>query len=439
MLLAGCTSLSTQPRSAWRALDPQAPLGAQDQVQVRKGPEVTLGPSEPVLAEPDFPKDRDTTRLRPERSTPILPKIPTIEPDEVTPGGGLELSVDAPERKQVGSHATYRVTIRNGSAQPAENVIIRCQFDEPLTFTGSDRREVVQRIDRLLPGEAKDLALSLLSDEVGSHCCRFTAESTDSSGKTDNATKSVCVQFVTRQLSIDMVGPARRTEGSRAEFNITLANQSLRTLTDLKAVLSFDHALLPREASAGAVSRSGSLTWDLGTLRPMESVQLQVDFDCRSLARRACISLEVKTAEIAAEHDEACLEVVPVPGTLDLRLSDRDDPIEVGKRGIYEITVHNLGLQPARQIFLETLVPEQFRVVSTKVLDGTSELAVRSTEDERRLSFDVIDELAANSTLTFQIEVEALRSGAVEFRAKLKSSLTSVPLTTDEPTLIVEP
>jgi hypothetical protein len=436
VLLAGCMSVSPSTHSAWHSLDPQAPLGAQPPVQVQKIPSVTTGPADPTAGAEPAPLDRDAERLQPEAGANALPKTPALELNDVTPAADLELSVEAPKRKQVGSHATYRVTIRNSSEHPVSNVTVECRFEAPLEFTGSDKHRVVQRFEQLLPGEVKELALSLLSNEIGAHCCRFAVKTGEGDA---GAEKSVCVEFVSRQLQIDLLGPTRRTEGSRAEFTFTLTNHSVRTLTEVKALLSHDQALAPREASAGRETKPGSLTWDLGTLAPMESIQLQVDFECRSLARRACVALEVQSSQVSTEQEEACVEIIPVAGTLDLRVTDRDDPLEIGKTGLYEVVVHNIGLQPAREIALEAAIPAQLRVVSAKVRLGDTELSTSSRQEAGRLIFDVVGELAADDRLIYLVEVEAVSAGAAEFRVRLTSSLTSVPVTTSEPTMIAEP
>src|SRR4029077_20711972 len=112
----------------------------------------------------------------------------------------------------------------------------------------------------------------------------------------------VCVDFVTRHVEIEIVGPTQRTEGSRAEFNITLSNSSLKTIADARAIVSVDKALIPKEASAGAEQKSGSLTWRLGSLAPLEKVQLQLEFECRSQAHRACVSVEVKNGNLSGDN-----------------------------------------------------------------------------------------------------------------------------------------
>ncbi|MGQ0635757.1 MAG: hypothetical protein ACT4QC_14170 [Planctomycetaceae bacterium] len=365
--------------------------------------------------------------------------FPRLDPPAASVGPALEMDVSAPARKQVGGHATYQIVVRNNSAEPALGLSIRCRFDAPLEFPGSEVHEVLRRVDVLEAGETKELPLSLTSRQTGSQCCQFTLLRHAGERDVEVASQTVCVEFVARQLDIEIVGPRTRTEGSRAEFNVLLANRSTRPLSRVQATLSFDRALKAREASRGYRRTGQTLVWDLGALEPMESVQLQVDLECQGLARRACVTLEVRADQFAPEQDEACLEIVPVPGTLDLRVADRDDPLEVGRTGVFEATVHNIGLQQARNIRLSVTMPEHVRVLGAGVRVGETRLAVQFEQKEGAVVFDTVDTLAADATLTYAIEVEALRAGAAEFTARLTSSLTSTPVVASEPTIVQEP
>ncbi len=164
-----------------------------------------------------------------------------------------------------------------------------------------------------------------------------------------------------------------------------------------------------------------------------------MEFECRTQAHRACIRVDVKGADVVAEHEEACLEVVPVPGTLDLRISDRDDPLETGRSGVYEVTVQNIGLQAARRVMLEAAIPENVKVRSVTVRVADRPLSLKYVSEPGKLIFDPVEQLAPNARLIYTFEVEALRAGPVEFRASLTSALSGTAVTVSEPTTIVDP
>jgi len=466
VVLAGCMTFSPPPRTtAWRAPDSPAPLGAADEFETRRPvPPSTakIKPPQPTRElelplpqtgvssdeEGDLDPPPEIVRSAPDPSKDSFPKIgsgptiesiPKIEPDDVAVARPLEMTVVAPARKSPGGTATYRVTLRNTGDRPLEGLVVHCRFDEALLFAGSERREVVQRIERLPAGESKELALSLSSDQIGSHCCRFVVTRREGGSEVELAYRQVCVEFATRHVEIEIVGPSQRTEGSRAEFNIALSNNALRKINDAQVVVSFDKALVPREVSAEAEKKSSTLVWRLGALQPLEKVQLQIEFECRSQAHRACVFVDVTGTGVSGEHEEASLEIVPVPGTLDLRVSDRDDPLETGKTGAYEVTVQNIGLQPARRVVVEAALPENVQFQSARVQSGDATLDLKYTVEGRRVVFEPVEQLEPNARLVYTFEIEGLRAGPAEFRASLTSSLGSTIVTASEPTSIVDP
>jgi uncharacterized repeat protein (TIGR01451 family) len=466
VVLAGCMTFSPPPRTTnvWRAPDSPGPLGAAAEIETRRAlspatPNTRPAPtSEGALPLPqtgeysnndvDLDPPPEIVRSSPDPAKDVFPKVgagPAIEPipkvelEDVTAVRPLEMTVVAPSRKSPGGTATYRVTLRNTGDRLLEGLVVHCHFDDALVFSGSDRREVVQRVDRLTVGESKELALSLTSDQIGAHCCRFVVWRRDGGGEVELAYKQVCVEFTTRHVEIEIVGPSQRTEGSRAEFNFAVSNTSYKKINDAQVIISYDKALVPREVSAEAERKSGALVWRLGALQPLEKVQLQVEFECRSQAHRACVSVDVTGTNGSAEHEEACLEVVPVSGTLDLRVSDRDDPLETGKSGAYEVTVQNIGLQPARRVVVEAALPENVQLQSVRVQSGDAALNLKYSVEGRRVVFDPVEQLEPNVRLVYTFEVEALRAGLAEFRASLTSSLGNTVVTASEPTSIVEP
>lgn len=472
IVLAGCMTMSAPPPSATalRPIEPPsvaAPLGAQEDHEVRRPapppktdavpprkqkaiPLPKIDPDEEPAPAPET--DSDAPPPRPivpptpgiefdhEAGGPRLESTPGIEPAEVTASEPLELKVSAPARRQLGGVATYHVVLHNAGDSPQEGLVVRCRFDDALKFLGgSSEREMLRRIERLAPGETKELALSLSSRAIGSHCCWFVLTRREAAADVEVVAHQVCVDFVTRHVEVDLLGPTQRTEGSRAEFNITLANRSSRAIDDVQATVAFDKALVLKEASAEAERKPGSLVWRLGRLEADETVQLQVEFECRTQAHRACLAVDVKSAGLPAEHEEACVEIIPVPGTLDLRIGDRNDPIVAGQTGAYDVTVQNIGLQPARRVVLTTVIPDSVKVRSVSVQSGAEELPLKHAADGNKLVFDAVDQIAPNAKVTYTFEVEALRAGPAEFRASLTSSLSSTPVTASEPTTIEEP
>lgn len=397
-----------------------------------------LPPAEPPsTGNPPSPPttDRKTVDLT---LPPLQPVLPKIEPGEVSIPSRLELLVNVPRRKAVGTPAPYRLLVRNAGDQPAEEVDIHCQLDGPLTFNNTKQREVRRRLGRLLPGESQELTLNLLAREAGNHCCRFSVKSLQKKESVEAVWKSVCVEFVPQQVQIELLGPALRTVGSRAEFNFKVTNRSKRILSKVHLALTHDAAIVPVAATKGVVRGTSEMGWDLSDLQPEESAHFQVEFDCRATADHACVQIETSGAGITSDQTETCLQIVPVSGNLDLRIADREDPIAIGKRGQYEITLQNIGRQTASQLRLDVRVPSSLKVISGQVMLGSQLLPLKYALVEGGLLFDPVMQLDPEGKLVYLIDVEAVSAGTADVRATIRSGSSPTAISASEPTWITE-
>jgi len=441
---------ATPAPNTWRTTPrPETPFRAQRPAQTPLIPPNGSGgrPSAP-LPHPSFRSDPAFPRLEAPQAAvtppaltapaapPFRPDTPKIVPDGVTVRKRLDMTIDVPRRKQVGSEVTYRVTVQNSGDQPAEEVAVYCEFDRLLKFAQGDDRQIVHRIGDLLPGETREIALPLRAISTGTHCCRFSLRSREGEREEETLWKSVCIDYVERYLDVELIGPRQRTVGSRAEFTLAFVNRGSRPIPQARVIATHDAALIAREATSGANQRDGHLAWDLGDVQPGEGVQLQVEFECRTPARRACLLMEVGGTDVPLEQAETCVEIMPVPGLLDLQVADLTDPVKAGGKVTFEVSVQNIGLQQARAIQVEIEASEALKILGGSVRQNDQQVDVKTTRRNGRLVFDPIDQLAPDVRLVFQIETEALQPGYGELTAHLTSALSTVPVSASEPVKI---
>lgn len=461
--LTACSALAPSQRSSWKltdppTLDPQnqplnrpapASPNPQSRETQRVGPETIVpqkqsepaSPEKELFAVPessdrrqppqprDLPEDiparprletprrQPQTRAKPE-STPSRPSGPMMTP----PGqaGPLEMTVDVIAKRQLGSGATFYLIVKNTSNQSVRNVLLECEFDSALLFPGRREKKIGQRLGTLQPGESKEINLTLYSDTLGNHCCRFRAIVDGE----ELVWKSVCVEYVQKQLELSVIGPSARTIGSRAEYIIKLSNVTDVDLKNVQVAVSYDASLIPREASIGSERESGQLKWMLDTIRVGEGVQLQVEFDCEVAAEYSCMRVNVTSPEIPAEQASACLKVTPAQGVLDVHVRDTKDPIARGEETTYEVSIENRGLQPARGIQLQAKIPRMFRVVSVEAHQGNQKLNLRPEVNQNTLVVSPVQELPADAFLKYTIQVKAIGSGDGEFDVTISGADT---------------
>jgi hypothetical protein len=413
LLIAGCATLSSAPPPfGWNGAHPVSP---------------------PASAPPADDLSQQTQTRRPAGPDRSAAPAPDLNPPRANGPARLELKVEAPRRKQVGSGAEYHLTVHNPSHAAAQNVTIECRFDEKLIFPGKEDKRAIQKLGTLSAGETRQVSLTLASDDPGRHCCDFAVLSEGD----ESVWKSVCVEFVPRQIEVTLLGPAQRAIGSRAEFNLRIVNVSEKLLPSVTARLNYDPALKAEEATAEAQQQPGSLTWKLSNLKPGEGAQLQAEFTCLEAAEHACLSALVTGSDLPEEQTDACVEITrAVAAGLEMRLLDHADPIDVGDQTGYLTIVQNRSGQPAREVRFEAEIPDNFRVAAVEVKADDRALKLDYQIEGRRITFEPVHQLNPNSNVSFLIQVKALRAGDVVFRAEVSSSLDEERVSLAEQTTI---
>ena len=122
----------------------------------------------------------------------------------------------------------------------------------------------------------------------------------------------------------------------------------------------------------------------------------------------------------------AALEIRGLPAVR-MKVSDRDDPVDVGKQTGYRIEVTNQGSLPASDVQVVAVVPDEMRVLDAR---GPTTAKVEG----QRVTFPAVASLAPGQTLTYTIEVQALKAGGVSFRAELTSAAQREPIVRVETT-----
>lgn len=349
-----------------------------------------------------------------------------------TADGRLELSVEVPSRRPVGSGAQYQLSIRNVSAQTLRNVSVRCEFDDALSFPELDRKSVTHKIPRIDAGDVKESSLTLVSKTAGVHECRFSVVV----GSQVVLRKSVQVEFVSRQLDWQLHGPTERTVGSRAEFNIPLINVSDKELRDLKIRVTLDAALTVREMTQGGRLGDRTVTWDIDRLAANEGLLLQLEVECREPTTQACLQVAVSGLELPEDETEVCLVVKQRTGSLDVRLHDVTDPISVGDDAELVVTIQNEGLQFVKEIVTTCNWPEGLEFVSATIVQGGRSEPVHAEIDGRTATLTSLEKLAPNQSVEYHVLLKGRFPGTHRVSATVNNNTDSAPAKVTEPVMV---
>lgn len=394
----------------------------------------------------------ETIRRRPEADSPAAPAPaePGAQKTYDPATQAIELEVNDPRQVLLTEMADYQVLIRNPFNEPAEEVVIVVRFDEGLSFPGMPDRALRQRLGTLGVGESRTLDLSLTGEAVGRHCVDFTLSA---EGRAE-VTLQRCVQVVDPQTSaapiegttpqeggvtIELVAPPERNAGGRLECLLSIQNRTGQDVSGIMATIHYDGALVPREASAGALRSPGALAWDLGLLRIDERVQIQVEFASPTPSELACIDAEVSGRNLPTRRQEACVRVRPRP-TLDVAIADVRDPVPVGETTTYLLTLTNRGLEAIEGIRVEIEVEGGLEILpGERPVSGVSQQVRAGDGAPQTATYSISERIAPDESKELLIDVRGTAVGTGGLRVTATHLANGRRFEVQEPTVVNPP
>jgi uncharacterized repeat protein (TIGR01451 family) len=336
----------------------------------------------------------------------------------------LKVSMDAPATSTIGAPIEYKITVSNPGTGPATGVVLTSQFDAGLEHE-SQRNPVEARLGTLAPGESRAVPLTLTSRQAGSLTNVVTVRA--DGGLSEVARHTVAVKQAA--ISVRNSGPAWRYVGRSADWSIVVENSGEVPLTNVVVRDALPPELTFQAASDGGTAQGGQVTWMLPTLVPGARKPLTLTTLCQSLTPRAVTVASAVLAPGVEVKAEAAIEIRGLPAVR-MRVADRDDPVDVGKNTGYRIDVTNLGSLPAEAVHVVAVVPDEMRALEAKGPAGAK-------VEGQRVTFPPLSSLAPGQTVTYTVEVQALKAGTVYFRAELTTRTLTKPLVEEESTSVL--
>ncbi len=271
------------------------------------------------------------------------------------------------------------------------------------------KTELVFDVGPLAPGQARQLTGSLKAAKTGEYVNKAIARA--QGGVTAEATATTTVRRPV--LAIAKTGPAKQYLGRPITYEITVTNKG-----DAPAAQVVVEDTIPAGAQGvhteptGTVSGSKAL-WQLGTLAVNAAQKVKI----------AYIPAEAESVAQAATATGFCAE--PVSATAKtmlfgiaavlLEVVDTDDPVLVGGRTTYRITVANQGSRPSTSVQITAIVEDAEEIVTG---NGPTPVTIAG----RTARFAPLATLAPKAQATWQVTVKALKPGDVRFRATMTTA-----------------
>jgi hypothetical protein len=342
----------------------------------------------------------------------------------------LSLVVEVPPHPSVGRSCAFDLTLINTGTKSLADVVVVADLGPGLALPGRNDRRVQVLVGALDVAAKRSLQLTVIAGRSGRLGCRFEVVQR----KQTLLTKQMYLDVSTAALDIKIIGPRRRTLGSRSEFLVRLTNRGRRAIGDLDLVINHSEALELVAATEHATDDQGARVWKLETLAAGESVTFQLEYVCQRISEACHVTAVASAKGFGQVRDNGTLQIVPVTGNLDLTVQDTEDPVQVGQECVFRTAVKNLGLQPLRQVQVRIKLPLECRIVKivTQIRDASSKVPYRVSG--REVLFDSVPVLEAGASVSFDVRVKTLRPGDVAFQAIARHALSTVSLVAREPT-----
>ncbi len=329
----------------------------------------------------------------------------------------IEMVVSGPDEVFFGRAQTYRLTISNPGTGAATNIAIGVIPPGQTTATGS------YRIERLSPGETKNVDFDMISREAGQIAVRATAEA--DGGLMAAAEQSVFCRKA--ELELDWRGPDRKYAGNPATYYFRIRNPGTaaaeRTTLSIALPPGFEMQGFSEGAQHDAPGRR--VVWTIGAVEPNGERFFELTGIVNEPGSNKFEMTAATESNEAVDRKTGTTEVVAI-ADLKLQIADPKGPIPVGREVEYEITVTNRGRSAADNIEIVALFSAGIEPLG---VEGAT-----ATIANGRVGFPALPVMPPGATTKFRIKAKSLTAGTHLFRAEVLCSELDIKLAAEEST-----
>ncbi len=332
------------------------PFAANDSPFAAQQPDTSRRFDEPAI----HPVDTSTSEPARFEDTRIAnDQLPTSE-GQGRPGGRhlegpqspkLMLKKEAPAEIQVGTPATFRITVENAGSAVAHDVKIHDAVPNGATLVstkpearaGADGA-LVWLLGTLEPKERREVELAIVPQREG--------EIGSIASVTFRTDASVRTTVTKPELTLEIGGPHRVMIGEPIDLTVRITNVGSGVAGK---VLMFD-ALPPELKHASGPE----VEYDVGDLQPSESREIQLNLTAAQQGR--VINVVSAKAEGQVQTESSTEIEIIAPGLQISMEGPRRRYLE--RKATYTLTVANPGTAPAREVELVSHLPKGIQFVS---------------------------------------------------------------------------
>jgi uncharacterized repeat protein (TIGR01451 family) len=334
----------------------------------------------------------------------------------------LLLSLEVPVEGTPCDALPVRLSVRNTGTGQCRDV--RVQYQLPEGMAGPDERRMYgYQVGDLPPGEVRSAQIAVRALRTGTFQHQAVAVSAEGL-RTEAAAETRVVAPI---LTVTQTGTDEQLTGRDMvySFSVRNAGDGIARNVVVEDVLPTGARVVSARPSAVYAADAERVTWRLAALPPGMSMDfaLTVRADAAgTVANR--VSARADCAQDAAASYASRVKGIPA---ILLEVVDQDDPIEVGGRDTYVITVTNQGTAPCTNLVVKCVLEDYVHYASS---EGPTTAAAAGQD----VVFGPLPVLEPKGVAVWQVTCNALKAGDARFRVLLTSDQLMRPVEETEST-----
>jgi uncharacterized repeat protein (TIGR01451 family) len=421
--------------------------------QTREPPLGGLVQPVPVVPGPQQPMTVAPIPVQPLPPVHQIPPQPLCDlgcppPDPPTPL--VKIRVRVPACAVAGQDVEYKITIENCSPAPAHHVLVRnplpagARFCRAVPEPAAMDPDLIWLLGTLPPGACREICLVLCPTDGCElkNCARVQFEHGEcvvtriaNAPPTGFEPKPQPREQITEppqvepkeppkvivpgdtSLGVKITGPKKQYANLPAKYQITVTNNGAKAAENVLV-----SAILPDKSVLIGTSENGRyhfgvVNWLVGDLPAGASRTVQVTYKVPA-AGEFCLKANASGLSQGSAEAIWCTTFEGI-SALHLEATDTRDPVEVGGKTSYRITLTNQGTAPLTNIRIEARVPPEMATYRATGPTNPPKDLPPPMADGQLVVFAPLKELKAGERLTYEVFVTAAKPGDARFRVTL--------------------
>jgi len=353
--------------------------------------------------------------------TPVIPACAIVEVIEPR----LKLTKMVPTEVLLCDMIPVKYVVSNAGTGSIPNVRIVDSLPPGLRTTDG-KGDLIFEAGTLGAGQTREFTIELRPTRTGTYSSKAVAQSTtDLRAESYETTTVVSLPM----LSISKTGPEKLYIGRPVTYEIIVTNTSDIPARDTVVEDTIPEGMTSVQATAGAKLSASKLVWELGTLAPNSSKALRISY---TPSKPGALVNDATATAYCAEPVTASVRTVVtgIPAVM-LEVVDLEDPVRIGNRATYMISVTNQGSASSTNIRIACILEDNVQYVSSA--GATASSLVGDT-----VRFIPLGSLAPQDKAVWRVVVSAVRPGDVRFKVIMNSDELTRPVEESEATHLYE-